>query len=110
MDERKEDEGDMKLEIDAETVKKMYYLCDICIKSTTDVLDVVHDYTSDFYEAFFGDNVVKSDDKMKNSEDYHWRGLSLDVLLNDAKKLKFNKNLMINQMLKDIQYIKENLR
>ena len=90
--------------------KKMYHSCDICIRSATDVLDVVHKYTSNVYDAYFGDNRVKSEERMRNSKDYQQIRLSLDIMLNDAKKLNFNKNLMVTQMLKDIEHIKGNLK
>ena len=109
IDSRKDDESEMKVEIDEDTRKKMFYLCDICIKSTTDVLNVVHKYTADFYDAYFGDDGVKSEDTIKDTEDYQWIGLSVDIIYNDAKKLNLNKNLMINQMFKDKDYITNNL-
>ena len=94
---------------DLEQINVMLHHCDNCIQSSQDVLNVNKKYITEFYTDYFRDNGVKSSKKVKTHHDQQWNGTSVDFIFQDAKKHKFNQELMTRNMLQNPEYVKNNL-
>ena len=83
----------------------MSFICDLCISSVVDAINVQIKFLKCFKEDYFGYDGIKNVDMLKETMDYKWMGLSIDLIMDKMKKLKYDKVEIKRQMLKNEEYI-----
>ena len=98
-------------EFDGEYVDSVYFNCDLCVQLIIDSNNIQRKCLESFNNEYFGEEGVRSDRNVEESEDNKWVGLSVDVLMEccqdndwDINEIKVNvleNNDIINEGKKE---------
>ena len=84
----------------------MSYICDSCLEVFSNSVEIQKDFLQSFNLKYFGANGIKSTEVLHESTDCKWKGLSINLLLDYAKKCNFDINVMKEKM-NDPAFIEE---
>ena len=96
-------------EMEEDDLKQFVFQCSLRNQLLIDTVKVQQRYLESFRDKYFGREGVKSEKILKASNDNHWHGLSIDILLDHANTQKFDKQNMKQNMLKSEDVLSEGL-
>ena len=85
----------------------MSYVCDVCITSFADAVNIQTNFLKTFKTKYFKDNGPKSKKVLEESSDYKWQGLSINILLDYAKKYNYETDEIKDSMLHNHEFMEK---
>ena len=90
-----------------EIVNCIDWNCNNCMKSLIDCVDIMTNYTQNWYDSYYGEEGRHCMDELTDSFDAKWFGLSIDRIVDKCQDFGFDDDDITKYMIDSVPYIME---